>query len=106
MGIFQKSVLNKYLKNLDPVQVQKAFAKFQRFYGDAARLSNIERLKEESYQENFLREIFVQVLGYTINPDSHYNLTTEFKNLTDSKKADGAILRDGEVLGVIELKST
>ncbi|MBN2088966.1 N-6 DNA methylase, partial [candidate division KSB1 bacterium] len=106
MGIFQKSVLNKYLKNLDPAQVQTAYGKFQRFYGDAARLSNIELLKEESYQEGFLREIFVQVLGYTINPDPGYNLTTEFKNLTDSKKADGAILRNGEALGVIELKST
>ncbi|MBK8947276.1 MAG: N-6 DNA methylase [Ignavibacteriae bacterium] len=45
-------------------------------------------------------------MGYTINPDKNYNLTTEFKNETDSKKADGAILQDGNAIGVIELKST
>jgi hypothetical protein len=52
------------------------------------------QLKEENYQEGFLREIFVQTLGYTINPDENYNLTTEFKNQKDSRKADGAILKD------------
>ena len=48
----------------------------------------------------------MQVLGYVINPDENYNLTTEFKNLTDTKKADGAIIDDGKAIGVIELKST
>ena len=76
------------------------------FYGDAERIENIRLLKEENYQEGFLREIFVDVLGYTINPNKNYNLTTEYKNLTDSKKADGAILLDGKAIGVIELKST
>ena len=106
MSLFQKSVINKYLKTLDSVEVGKSFLKFKEFYGNSARLENIRLLKEENYQEGFLREIFVQVLGYTINPDENYNLTTEFKNLTDAKKADGAILDDGKAIGVIELKST
>lgn len=106
MSLFQKSVINKYLKTLDSVEVEKSFLKFKEFYGNSARLENIRLLKEENYQEGFLREIFVQVLGYTINPDENYNLTTEFKNLTDAKKADGAILDDGKAIGVIELKST
>ena len=45
-------------------------------------------------------------MGYTLNPAPNYNLTTEQKNLTDSKKADGAVLKDGKVIAVIELKST
>ena len=106
MALFQKSVINKYLKTLDSFEVEKSFLKFKEFYGNSARLENIRLLKEENYQEGFLREIFVQVLGYTINPDENYNLTTEFKNLTDAKKADGAILDDGKAIGVIELKST
>jgi type I restriction-modification system DNA methylase subunit len=106
MSLFQKSVVNKYLKTLNSVEVEKSFLKFKEFYGNSVRLENIRLLKEENYQEGFLREIFVQVLGYTINPDENYNLTTEFKNLTDAKKADGAILDDGKAIGVIELKST
>ena len=105
MSIFQKSVVNKYLKSLAQAEVQTAFKKFKTFYSNK-RIINIKLLKEENYQEGFLREIFVETFGYTINPDPDYNLTTEFKNLTDSKKADGAILKNGNAIGVIELKST
>ena len=106
MPLFQKSVINKYLKNLDNEKVNKAFENFQKFYGDKLRLYNIMQLKEENYQEGFLREIFAETLGYTINPDKDFNLTTEFKNFNDARKADGAILRNGKAVGVIELKST
>lgn len=106
MSLFQKSVVNKYLKYQDPFTVEEAYKQFLQFYGDIERIGNIRLLKEENYQEGFLREIFVDVLGYTINPNINYNLTTEFKNLTDSKKADGAILLDAKAIGVIELKST
>ncbi|MCF6366994.1 MAG: hypothetical protein L3J35_12435, partial [Bacteroidales bacterium] len=110
MSLFQKSVTNKYLKNLDKEKVSKAYENFQKFYGDKLRLHNIMQLKEENYQEGFLREIFVETLGYTINLDNDFNLTTEFKNLNDARKADGAILDTrGHVplaIGVIELKST
>ncbi|MBD3338067.1 MAG: N-6 DNA methylase [Candidatus Lokiarchaeota archaeon] len=106
MEIFQKSVIQKYLQNLDETKVNNAYQKYLKFYGNKARIQNITLLKEENYQEGFLREIFVHVLGYTITPDENYNLTTEFKNLTDAKKADAAILKDGNAIGVIELKST
>ncbi len=106
MPLFQKSVINKYLQQLDQAELKNAYDKFLEFYGDKERIENIRLLKEENYQEGFLREIFVEVLGYTINPDKNYNLTTEFKNETDSKKADGAILENGKAIGVIELKST
>jgi hypothetical protein len=35
----------------------------------------------------------VKVLGYTLNPDPNFDLTSELKNEKGSKKADGAILR-------------
>lgn len=53
-----------------------------------------------------MRELFVKVLGYVLNPDVDYNLITEQKNEKDSKKADGAILNGLSVIAVIELKST
>ena len=106
MSLFQKSVINKYLKTLDNALLEESYHKFITFFGDKQRLENIKLLKEENYQEGFLREIFVQVLGYTINPDKDYNLTTEFKNQTDARKADGAIIKNKSAIGVIELKST
>jgi REP element-mobilizing transposase RayT/type I restriction-modification system DNA methylase subunit len=106
MGIFQKSVINKHLKTLDDKKVKAAYEQFKEFYGNKIRLHNIMQLKEENYQEGFLREVFVDTLGYTINPNENYNLTTEYKNLKDARKADGAVLKNGKAIGVIELKST
>ena len=62
--------------------------------------------KLREYQDGFLREIFVDVLGYTLRPNKDYDLQREFKNQTDGKKADGAILKDENAIAVIELKST
>jgi hypothetical protein len=76
MGIFQKSVINKHLKTVDGKKVKAAYEQFQEFYGNKIRLHNIMQLKEENYQEGFLREIFVDTLGYTINPNENYNLAT------------------------------
>lgn len=87
MSIFQKSVINKYLQNLDQIEIHKAFQKFKEFYGEADRIENIRLLKEENYQEGFLREIFVDVLGYKINPDKDYNLTYEEVKIVDSEFA-------------------
>lgn len=46
------------------------------------------------------------ILGYTLFPNPNSNLTTEFKNAKNARKADGAILKDGNAIGVIELKGT
>ena len=77
-----------------------------RYFDDFGRAERIRVLKEEQYQEGFLRELFVDCLNYTINPDKDFNLTTEFKNKTDAEKADGAILKNENPIAVIELKST
>ncbi|MCF6318604.1 MAG: type I restriction enzyme HsdR N-terminal domain-containing protein [Proteobacteria bacterium] len=105
MALFQKSVLNKHLNHLDENKVAKAFAKFQENY-NSNKIAQIKNLKEEEYQDGFLRDIFVDVFGYTLRPEENYNLQREFKNQSDGKKADGAILKDDKALAIIELKST
>ena len=105
MSMFQKSVINKHLSTIDNEQFEKAFAKFKENYS-SSQISKIKKLKEEEYQDGFLREIFVDVFGYILNPADNHNLVREFKNQSDGKKADGAILKDGNAIAVIELKST
>ena len=71
-----------------------------------AKIEKIKKLKEEEYQDGFLRDLFVDVFGYTLKPDDNYNLVREFKNQGDGKKSDGAILKNEKAVAVIELKST
>ncbi len=110
-GNISKSVIKKHLDNLDKEQVEKAYQKFRVNYSPA-RIEEIKKLKEEEYQDGFLRDLFVDVFGYILKPDDNYNLVREFKNQGDGKKADGAIVTRGNVLlgdkavAVIELKST
>ena len=102
--LFQKTILKKYLGLIDEDVVSMAWKQFQAYFHDVQIQANIQQSKEEQFQEGFLRELFVKVLGYTLNPSPEYNLITEKKNETNSKKADGAIQKDGKVIGVIELK--
>jgi type I restriction-modification system DNA methylase subunit len=106
MALFQSSVLKKYLAAQEHAPMHAAFGAYLTYFHDPMRRLNIRASKEEQFQEGFLRELFVNILGYTINPDPDYNLTTELKNIKDSKKTDGAILKDGKALAVIELKGT
>jgi len=105
MSIFQKSVINNHLSQLDQDQVDKAFKKFNENYS-FSKIAEIQKMKEEEYQDGFLRDIFVDVFGYILKPDDNYNLAREYKNQTDGKKADGAILKNDKAIAVIELKST
>ncbi len=115
MSLFQKWVEKKYLNDLDSELIDKKYADFQDYFGNPERQENIRNSKEEQFQEGFLRELFVKILGYTLNPEPNFNLTTELKNISNSKKADGAILglprghaplADLLAVAVIELKST
>ena len=102
--LLQKNIVKKYLNLLDEKQTQKPWEQYQSYFLNEDIQSNIHKIKEEQFQEGFLRELFVKVLDYTINPSPNFNLTTELKNEVGSKKADGAILIDDKVIGVIELK--
>ncbi len=106
MAFFQNSVINKYIQTLDKQTLQNAYAKFRAHFHNATIQENIRGSKEEQYQGEFLIDLFVNVLGYTKNPTPNFNLTTEYKNVKDSKKADGAIIINEIVKAVIELKGT
>ncbi len=106
MALFQASVLKSHLALLDEAAVDKAYKKYQKYFWNTTIQENIKSAKEEQYQATFLNELFVNILGYTLFPNPKSNLTTEFKNEKNARKADGAILKDGFALGVIELKGT
>ena len=101
--LFQKNIVKKYIATLND-DVEAAWNQYKSYFLNTAIQENIRQSKEEQFQEGFLRELFVKVLGYTLNPSPDFNLITEQKNETNSQKADGAILLDGNVIGVIELK--
>lgn len=103
-SLFQNSVLNKYLRGLDTEKVDEAYKMFTRHFHNPVVQENIRNSKEEQYQGGFLIDLFVNVLGYTKNPTPAFNLTSELRNVKDAKKTDGAILDNGKVLAVIELK--
>ena len=106
MSLFQKTIINKYLKLQNQDQLNQKWDLFCKHFHNAEIQENIRNSKEEQYQGEFLIDLFVNVLGYTKNPTPHFNLTTEYKNVKDSKKADGAIIISDKVLAIIELKGT
>lgn len=106
MPIFQNSVISKYLKTQDKTLLAKRWNDYKSHFHNVTIQDNIRNSKEEQYQGEFLIDLFVAILGYTKNPQPNFNLTTEYKNVKDSKKADGAILIDDKVRAVIELKGT
>ena len=104
MALFQQTVLKKYLSLLNYDTVCAAYEQYKLYFHNTEIQDNIRNSKEEQFQEGFLRELFVKVLGYTLNPSPNYNLITEQKNVSNAKKADGAIIVNGDIVGVIELK--
>lgn len=107
MPLFQQSVVKKYLNDLDKAALQNAWQLFQQHFHHAAIQQNILDAKEEEYQEGFVRDLFVNILGFTLKPQPGFNLVMEQKSTSDATKSDGAILSpQGAVVAVIELKDT
>ncbi|SFF48279.1 Eco57I restriction-modification methylase domain-containing protein [Thermoflexibacter ruber] len=106
MSLFQKTVLKEFVKAQNQVLVQEAYEKFQAHFGDPTIQQNIKEAKEEQYQEGFLKDLFVGILGYTLFPHEKHNLITEYKNPNDAKKVDAVIVLNEKILAVIELKDT
>lgn len=102
MSLFQKSVLNSIKQ--DESLVALRWAVFQNYL---TKIDFIKTVKEEKYQDGFLKDIFEACLGYTLdstNP-ANFNLEREKKNETDGKKADGVIYVGGEIFGLGEASS-
>lgn len=106
MSLFQNNVVKKYTNTLDKKKLDEKWQLFTTIFHNSNKQDNIRNSKEEQYQAIFLNDLFVQVLGYTQHPNTNYNLITEQKNETNSKKADGAIILNENVHAVIELKGT
>ncbi|NDP21810.1 MAG: N-6 DNA methylase [Paludibacter sp.] len=109
MGLFQKSVISKYLKTQNKENLASKWAIYRTYFLNPKVQEEIRSLKEEQYQGEFLEELFVKILGYTkpaSSCETKFNLTTEYKNIKDSKKVDGAIIVEDKVKAVIELKGT
>ncbi len=106
MSLFQNTVVAKYLKTQNRSNLTESWNIYKSHFLNPTIQENIRNSKEEQYQEGFLRDLFVKILGYTLNPEYDFNLTTELKNVKDSKKADGGIIINDKVVGVVELKGT
>lgn len=106
MALFQQSVLKKHIESLNTATIDEKWKLFQTHFHNAVIQQNIRQLKEEQYQGEFLEDLFVKIFGYTKAPSPDFNLITEQKNITNSKKADGAIIVNEKALAVIELKGT
>jgi type I restriction-modification system DNA methylase subunit len=106
MALFQQTVLKKHIESLNTAVINEKWNLFQSHFQNAVIQQNIRKLKEEQYQGEFLDDLFVKIFGYTKAPSANFNLITEQKNITNSKKADGAIIVNDKALAVIELKGT
>ena len=65
MPLFQHSVLKKYLSEPDKELLEAAWQRFQNHFHNPVIQQNILHAKEKEYQEGFVRDLFVNVLGYT-----------------------------------------
>ena len=103
--MFQEKIVESSIKNLDENKLLKAYDEFKKFQD---KKDAIKTFKEEVYQDGFLKDVFENALGYTLDTTNplNFNLKREMKNETDAKKADGVIIINNEVIGVIELKDT
>ena len=102
--MFQNSILQNHIKSIPNELIESSWDTFQNFFLNKEIQEKIRITKEEAFQTQFLEELFVKCLGYTIYPNHNYNLETEKKNERGSKKSDGALIFNDEVRCVIELK--
>lgn len=66
MGLFQKSVLKKYLAAQDKTVIAKSFKKYKKFFQNRKVQENRKSIKEEQFQATFLIELFVNILEHPI----------------------------------------
>jgi len=109
MGLFQKIILNNFVRRFAyhaESELKGAYSKFQQLFQNPKAQAVILASKEETYQRTFLTAFFEEVLRYVHHPKDNHNLEPEKKNPNDSRKADGVLLKNANVIAVIELKLT
>ena len=68
MALFQQSVLKKYINDLNKERLEQAWLLFKSHFQNITIQANIRDAKEEEYQEGFVRDLFVNIFGYTLKP--------------------------------------
>lgn len=86
MSLYQNKILKKYIAT-ESEKIKAAYKMYSNYFHNSDIQENIRNSKEEQFQEGFLRELFVKVLGYTLNPDPNYNLITEKKKRNQLSKS-------------------
>lgn len=91
-GVIQMHCSGKYINSQNQGLLKEKWDAYKTHFHDPNIQENMRNAKKEQYQEGFLRDLFVKILGYTLSRANDYNLTTELKKVKDSKKADGGII--------------
>ena len=68
MGLFQQTILKKQML-AGSEKIRKAYELYAAYFLNPEIQENIRNSKEEQFQEGFLRELFVKIFGYTLNPE-------------------------------------
>lgn len=92
--LFQKNILRKYLALLPAERIDAAWSTFQSYFLNADIQQNILQSKEEQFQEGFLRELFVKVLGYTLNPSPSKSARPTRKSTPSSSTSTASPLKN------------
>src|SRR5665647_2091576 len=103
MSLFQTQVELQFLAGIT-TDLTPIYNRYLQYFGNPAIQSNILELNEQQYQGEFVEALFVNILGYTAQPQPNFNLLREKKNETDAKSADAAISINNKIVAVIELK--
>lgn len=64
MSLFQKSVLSKYLNYQNKELIYTKWISYKDFFHNVVTQKNIKAIKEESFQKGFIRELFVNIMGF------------------------------------------
>jgi len=73
MSLFQHTILKKQIL-ASSGKIREAYKVYAAYFHNPEIQENIRNSKEEQFQEGFLRELFVKILGYTLNPEHQYFL--------------------------------
>lgn len=67
--MFQKSVLDKYIKGIDAELLEQKYKEFQNTYQNPQKIEQIKASKEEQYQEGFCKRqtLFIKINKVCLN---------------------------------------
>ena len=104
MSLFQKSIIRSEVQKISHSEIKDHWDAYRNYFHNKKVQLDLITIKEQGNQTTFLVKTFCNIFGYTLNEAGvDGNL---FREVGKSEFADGAIKKDGEVVAVIELKSS